>query len=157
MTKQLILFLLITLSAFIIACGGNNSADTTQEGDLTDAEGIPEAQHSFYGIYQGILPCSNCTGIQTIIHLKEDSTYTKRFIYLGRGTDEVQVEDGTFSWNQEGTILTLSSPSTSVQYIAGTDKLTQLNEAGQPYQGSDAGQYILNRAEILTPTPAPVE
>ncbi len=159
MKKHLFLFAFLTLSAFIIACGGNKSAEAeAQEGELSDTTEIPEAKHTFYGIYQGILPCSNCTGIQTIVHLMEDSTYTKRFIYLGRGTDEVQVEEGTITWNPEGTIVTLTSPDASIQYVVGVNKITQLNANGQPYQGSDAGQYILNRAEPVTPdTTPPVE
>jgi uncharacterized lipoprotein NlpE involved in copper resistance len=156
MKKHLFLFAFISLSAFIIACGGNKSSDAgAQSGELIDSLGVPEAKHTFFGIYQGILPCSNCAGIQTIIHLMEDSTYTKRFIYLGRDTDDVQVEEGTITWSADGTIITLTGPSASIQYVVSVDKITQLTESGQPYQGSDAGQYILNRAEPVYPNTTP--
>ncbi|MBK7426015.1 MAG: copper resistance protein NlpE N-terminal domain-containing protein [Saprospiraceae bacterium] len=158
MKKHLFLFAFLTLSVFIISCGGNKSSEeVAQDGTSADSLGVSEEKHAFYGIYQGILPCGNCTGIQTVIHLMEDSTYTKRFIYLGRDTDEVQVEEGTITWNPDGTVVTLTGPSASIQYLVSVDKITQLAQNGQPYQGSDAGQYILNRTEIMTPTPEPQE
>lgn len=156
--KHLFLFAILSLSVFVAACGGNKSADeATQDGELTDTMHNAQTPPSFLGIYSGILPCGNCAGIQTVIHLLADSIYTKRFIYLGRGTDEVLLEEGKYSWNKEGSVITLQGPSSSIQYIVGENKIIQLNENGQQYQGSDAGQYVLNRTELMTPTPVQAE
>lgn len=40
---------------------------------------------SFIGVYQDTLPCSDCEGVLTQLDIKNDSTYKKSIVLLGKG------------------------------------------------------------------------
>jgi uncharacterized lipoprotein NlpE involved in copper resistance len=54
------------------------------------------------------MPCADCEGIQILLKLQEDLTYSIKSKYLGK-SDSVFESGGTFSWNEGGTGITLNN------------------------------------------------
>jgi len=91
------------------------------------------------GAYRGVLPCADCQGIETVVILKSDGTFTKHFKYLGKG-DEVFSNVGHFTWNAAGSIVTLAGDA---QYLVGENHLTRLALDGSRVTGALAVRYVL--------------
>eukprot|EP01133_Synstelium_polycarpum_P010467 gene10467-12187_t len=58
------------------------------------------------GTYKGTVPCADCPGIETIITLNKDQSYSMETKYLEKGK-KVSVENGTFNWDKTGSKITL--------------------------------------------------
>ena len=98
------------------------------------------------GIYRGILPCADCEGIQTTIYLQKDLSFTIKSRYLGK-SDSVFQMTGRFTWNKEGSQITLTSSDSreKYQYQVGENILTQLDQEGKKITGALANHYILSK------------
>jgi heat shock protein HslJ len=91
------------------------------------------------GAYRGVLPCADCRGIETVVILNSDGTFTTHFRYLGKG-DEVFSKEGRFTWNAAGSIVTLPGDA---QYLVGENHLTRLAADGSRVTGALAEHYVL--------------
>ena len=60
------------------------------------------------GTYQGILPCSTCEGVATMIVLKPDMTYQTRTRMLGID-DKDRTSKGRFEWLPDGSHIAIDS------------------------------------------------
>jgi uncharacterized lipoprotein NlpE involved in copper resistance len=100
------------------------------------------------GTYNGILPCADCEGIQTVILLNSDLTYTLKTKYLGKA-DSVFESSGTFNWNDSGNTITLNNieNNRSASYFVGENTLTQLDLKGNKITGDLANSYILKKTD----------
>jgi len=96
------------------------------------------------GIYVGILPCSNCEGVETSLILNSDMTYILVTNYLGRNDALEEENSGPFSWDSTGSTVTLlnikSGPN---QYKIGESRIWQLDINGEKVTGDLADQYVL--------------
>lgn len=99
----------------------------------------------FMGTYEGILPCADCEGSQTVIELGVGNSYVKRITYLGKENSEVIETQGTFSWNDEGNTITLDSEPAPNQYFVGENVLFHLDMDGNRITGDLADKYRLNK------------
>ena len=111
--------------------------------------GIPLGDNSqvsldWSGTYTGILPCSNCEGIETTLTLNPDLTYILVTNYLGRNDALEEENSGPFSWDSTGSTVTLlnikSGPN---QYKIGENRIWQLDINGERVTGDLADHYIL--------------
>lgn len=93
------------------------------------------------GTYSGILPCADCEGIETLIELNTNKTYTLKTKYLGK-SDQVHSSNGTFTWNTEGSKITLSGDHPN-SYQVGENKLFHLDQSGNRITGNLADKYTL--------------
>jgi len=93
------------------------------------------------GVYYGVLPCADCEGIETVIQLKPDKTYSLQTKYLGRSA-VINTSTGTFSWNKEGNKITLENEHPGI-YLVGENKLVYLDKDGRTISGSLADKYVL--------------
>jgi heat shock protein HslJ len=93
------------------------------------------------GAYRGILPCADCQGIETVVILKSDETFTTLSRYLGK-SDEVFSREGRFTWNAAGSAVTLASDA---QYQVGEKHLRRLAADGSRVTGPLADRYVLNK------------
>jgi len=88
------------------------------------------------GTYEGITPCADCPGINTVVVLRGDGTYTLTRIYIGRsGTSK---ESGKWWYDSERGQLTLSpSGSASRERFSVTflGQLHMLDANGNPLPG----------------------
>jgi copper homeostasis protein (lipoprotein) len=121
-----------------------SSETTSSEENLTFSD---NSQNSldWHGTYTGVVPCADCEGIETTILLNQDLTYIIKTKYLGK-SKEVFENTGTFTWNKEGTSITLEGITNSAsQYFVGENTLAQLNVEGNRITGSLAQNYMLKK------------
>ncbi len=94
------------------------------------------------GTYSGILPCADCTGIETLLALNPDNTYRLRSTHLGRDA-KVFEETGTFIWQLDGRTVLLESPTPRL-YMVAENKLFSLDSEGKRITGNLADNYVLH-------------
>lgn len=99
----------------------------------------------YHGTYHGVLPCADCPGIETTIHLHEDGTYEIIRKYLDRGDDAVFRSSGVFSWDARGFIITLEGETPPNQYFVAENHLRQRDIHGEEITGELASMYFLHK------------
>lgn len=157
------LFTFYIFCGFIVGCTSNsdntNTAIETVAKDtvaLKDTIAVvpnplPAADNSYNaldwpGTYSGTLPCADCEGIETTISLSKSLQYTKTTKYLGKKNDKLFKVEGTFSWNKEGSIITLKGiEDAPAQYLVGENNLFQLDKNGNRITGGSAIKYQLRK------------
>ena len=138
----------------LFGCQTQNSTSLSPAKEMKDPDGAHTSQNSldWEGTYRGVLPCSDCTGIQSTITLKKDGTFVLKTKYLGK-SDSVFEDSGKFSWNEQGNVVTLTPAlkGSPTQYFVGEGHLNQLDAKGTEASGARANRYILTKSnyEIL--------
>lgn len=95
------------------------------------------------GTYSGTLPCADCPGIRYSITLRENDTYEVQTQYLER-SDSVFTESGKFSWNAQGSQITLADRGEKFQVAE--NRLIHLDQEGNVITGDLADMYVLTKA-----------
>ncbi|GGD74162.1 META domain-containing protein [Lacimicrobium alkaliphilum] len=97
------------------------------------------------GVYEGILPCADCEGIQTRLMLSGDGHYQLSETYLGEGEKARAFKSkGEFEWLDDGLrIRLLGRTSAPGLYQVGENQLFHLDQDGQRISGELAAQYRL--------------
>ena len=120
-------------------------------GDVTDPalHSAPDSEHNarlsldWSGAYRGVLPCADCEGIETVVVLTQDGTYSTQTRYLGKA-GPVFSERGRFSWNAAGNSVTLPGRE-PVRYFVGENHLLRLAPDGSRITGALAQRQVLTR------------
>lgn len=95
--------LILVLSVFIFAaCGGS-----PQQPEDAPAPALDTAQ-AYAGTYAGILPCADCSGIDTEITLNPDNTFTLIEFYLSKESD-LYLTEGAWKLSPDKGYITLVS------------------------------------------------
>lgn len=137
--KTLSVFLM--LAAAVLAAGGCTPPVTTT--DHPDPAHAARNSLDWAGAYRGVLPCADCPGIETVVVLAKDGTCSTHWKYLGKG-DEVYSEQGRFTWNPAGNIVTLAGARPAL-YFVGENRLTRLALDGSRITGALAAHYVLTK------------
>jgi uncharacterized lipoprotein NlpE involved in copper resistance len=137
------LFLAIMLSCFMISC---QQAKDKQEGKH-EALAKADSSTEIPGIYMGMLPCADCSGIEYTLTLNPDSTFILKSIYLGKPTERnTFIEAGSWNVIPEG-ILQLELPQRNLFLKSKGKNLLWLDnqggeiKTGQNYQLSRIGNF----------------
>ena len=128
--------LIVVGSLALLVSGGS---PLPQAGTVIAMAHTSQIALDWAGAYRGVLPCADCQGIETVVILRSDGTFTKHFKYLGRG-DEVFSKEGRFTWNSAGSIVTLAG---GAQYLVGENHLRRLALDGSRVTGALADRYVL--------------
>lgn len=105
----------------------------------------PENLLDWAGTYRGILPCADCEGIETVITVNDNMTFTIKTKYLGKD-DMVFEQKGDFLWNEEGNTIILNEKNRiQRQYLVGENYLLQLDLKGNKITGEMADKYYLQK------------
>ncbi|HLT89219.1 MAG TPA: copper resistance protein NlpE [Sphingobacterium sp.] len=155
--KQLI-YIVLAAVAFSACTSPNNSQTNSEElkDSLTDqmvsrpleTENPDPAHNSqnsvdWMGTYEAVLPCADCPGIKTVLILHDDETFQMRSEYLERDT---KFEDeGTFEWQNNGSVVHLKGKDTDVKLKVGEHVLFQLDQEGNEITGDLAAHYIYKK------------
>ncbi|MDR1349519.1 MAG: copper resistance protein NlpE [Zoogloeaceae bacterium] len=75
------LFLLGLLTGGLVACNLPETAESTGIME-TSAVSAVDQQGEIAGVYQGVLPCADCGGIESTLTLRADNSFTWRRTYL---------------------------------------------------------------------------
>jgi len=148
--KILNCFFILALILGMSACKSKEST----KAEKNKMEGVSYADNSktsldWAGTYTGTVPCADCSGIFTQVTLRNDNTYSLQIQYLNK-TDSMQKYDGTFQWNDSGSIVTLSGlneKSMPSSYLVVENKLIQLDLQGKVITGDLALNYVLTKID----------
>ena len=98
------------------------------------------------GIYQGLLPCADCAGIETVLYLYPDSTYLERRTYLDQPKEGSNEQLSSGRWAQVSADLvrlTRRNQTSPTDYKLHARSLQQLDLDGQEITGDLAARYYL--------------
>jgi uncharacterized lipoprotein NlpE involved in copper resistance len=128
--------------------GGITSAQANPLHLISERQSFSHsAQNSldWVGIYQGNLPCANCSEIQVTLTLQPNGQYQKVADYIGNNGG-VFVTKGKFKWLNSGQIIQLfENGKLQEQYFVAENELKQLDNQGKPLSGPFASLYTLNK------------
>jgi copper homeostasis protein (lipoprotein) len=146
--KTKLLFSVFIIS-ILFACQQKNTDKNVSEQDSLNTQVIDHhnarTSLDYVGVYRGILPCADCPGIETIIYLNENDTYTLSTKYLERGV-KVFENKGNYTWNKEGNTITLSNITSGPNmYFVGENTLTQLDMDGNRITGEIQDAFVLTK------------
>ncbi|MDY7395927.1 copper resistance protein NlpE N-terminal domain-containing protein [Aureibaculum sp. 2210JD6-5] len=144
----------ITIVLIVIIFSSCKSKQKFNEDDEKAKETVVDMHNSmnaldWNGTYQTVLPCADCEGINTVLILNDDLTYTKQAKYLGK-KDTIFKDKGTFSWDKTGQIITLNNDEKN-QYFVGENRIWMLDQDAKKITGPDASElaqnYIFNKQQ----------
>ncbi|MDD2474391.1 MAG: copper resistance protein NlpE [Dysgonamonadaceae bacterium] len=145
--------LIALLALTIVSCTNQSSkqSNDNQDAVTTDQTVIDlhtsENSLDWAGVYEGTTPCASCEGIETMVELREDLTYTAGFNYLSGNEDKAHsyTNEGTFTWDTSGQIITLKADDETSQYKVGENHITLLGADGEVNTGELAEFYVLKK------------
>lgn len=119
-----------------------NEAEDQEKADMHTSENALD----WAGTYEGTLPCEDCPGIKMELKINSDETYSLYQELLG--TDMKGTETGTFSWSEEGNMVSLQHEDGREDlYQVGENQIFRLDPDGNRVQGELADQYILTKTQ----------
>lgn len=138
---------LIAVLAFtLMNCTNQSSKNedaTTDDQTVVDMH-TSEISLDWAGVYEGTMPCASCEGIETVVELKDDNTFTATYTYMGE--DEYTVSnEGIFTWDESGQVVTLVAEEDTKQFKVGENHITLLGEDGEVNTGELAEFYVLKK------------
>lgn len=138
--KKLSLVIAFALALIMASCTNNQSKNNEQDATVAQEE----TTQTFYGTYEGVVPCADCPGIKTVLTLKDDTTYDLSSEYLEKGEGAIQTS-GVYTL--ENDVITLITPSTNEEtyYKILDGKLALLSPDKQLIEGELADKYILTK------------
>jgi heat shock protein HslJ len=123
-------FIVLVLAAVVAGC-----MPRKEDGDPAMAKraDMHTSQNSldWAGVYEGVLPCADCPGIQTRLTLSHDETYELSSLYLDRDKTP-RVVRGRFSWQSNGNAITLDAQRGGQQFAVGEGRVALLEAGAAP-------------------------
>lgn len=145
-------FLIGILAITLVSCTNqsNKENDSQHESALVENSIIDSHTSAmsldWAGVYEGRLPCADCEGIETSIELRSNYTYLAHYKYLGQSVDDNEFsQEGTFTWDDMGSVITMESENETSQYKVGENQLILLNADGELNTGELAELYVLKK------------
>ncbi|MBZ9730817.1 copper resistance protein NlpE [Salegentibacter sp. JZCK2] len=102
------------------------------------------------GVYEGVLPCENCDGIETSIQLNKNLDYVLSQHYLGKAEAEENNlnETGKFEWNKQGNTINLGERQ-KLYFKVSENYLLQVFKDESKVMGDSAMKYRLTKTNKL--------
>ena len=101
----------------------------------------------YYGIYKGTTPCADCPGIETVVTINPDRTFSYKMTYLDTNTKPF-TEKGT--WTIKGSYITLTyagKEQRQQKIFVGENYLQLLDGDGKKITGALEKAYILKKVQ----------
>lgn len=133
------LFVLLCCMLFVFVACDNQRKGAEAVKDQKDRQGA--TLHNLIGAYSGIMPCADCDGIETVLKLNQNFSYSYSSKYLNK-SDEVFIKDG--KWKFENNIITLEGVDYKFK-LGEKTKLWQLDLSGNEIVGELAENYKLEK------------
>lgn len=129
-------------AATIISCNSKASKVNTGFGDQHTAQNSLD----WNGTYSGILPCADCSGIETSLTLNADNTYVLTSSYLDADDSGTNTSEGKFEWNGNFVnLLGIKKGEGPTIYKVEENRIRQMDLKGKEIEGSLAKNYILTK------------
>jgi copper homeostasis protein (lipoprotein) len=159
MRKSYYFVALLAMATACFSCGGAQTETATNEAPAADSIAAPATDttvapitssspqqavvEELAAIYNGLLPCKDCDGIQTLLTLNADEqqTFTLSEEYKGKKPKTV---DTNGTWSVMGNIITLNSKNGMFKYQVNPEGLVGLKPDGS---AMDASKYLLKKVQ----------
>jgi heat shock protein HslJ len=136
--------LVLLLLPIVTACAAPRAPDTGATNGVPDMHNSRNAL-DWAGVYQGVLPCADCPGIETRVSLQQDGGFERTTRYLDRG-EQVFTARGRFEWDAQGRrVLTRADDGETQWYQVGEGRLFHLDREGRRIGGELADRYVLEK------------
>lgn len=143
MKKNLFFWGVAALLFGLVSCkSGNKNTETSEDDQMIETVQAPVFDKA--GVYYGVLPCADCSGIETTLELMNDQTYKLTQVYQGKEDGRFE-SSGTLTWDAENNIITLGQGEEMTKWLIEGDKVTMLDKEGNRPEGELADQYVLTR------------
>ncbi len=130
----------------------SNSLESSAEEISTKPDNAHNSRNSldWDGVYEGVLPCEDCEGIETSIRLKKNLDYVLSQHYLGRTEAEENNlnETGKFEWNKQGNTISLGERQ-KLYFQVSENYLLQVFKDESKVMGDSAIKYRLTKTNNL--------
>lgn len=116
---------------------------------------VEQALQPMQQSYQGVLPCADCSGLDTSLFLDSDGTFILREVYLGgKDGDQSFAEYG--KWARTADKLVLTNGQGDKRYFRPVGKnLAMLDQQGLPIQ-SKLNYQLVPSVQAIPKTPMPL-
>lgn len=140
------IFILVCSSMLLASCGNSSKANKAETADSTATTVIDmhnaETSLDYEGTYKGVFPAADCPGIDVILTLNADKTFTQHYSYMERNTSF----DEKGAYTLKGNLLTLKTDSGEISYFkVGENHLRKLNADKEEITGEMADNFILTK------------
>jgi uncharacterized lipoprotein NlpE involved in copper resistance len=151
------IIILLALVCLISCKNRENSAESNLlESSAEEIGDRPDNAHNsrnsldWGGVYEGVLPCEDCEGIETSIRLKKNLDYVLSQHYLGRTEAEENNlnETGKFEWNKQGNTISLGERQ-KLYFQVSENYLLQVFKDESKVMGDSAIKYRLTKTNNL--------
>lgn len=149
-------FLIIACVTFLCSCGDMSKKTSAGNADtlasmkmasganmVTDAIDSTHTGSNWKGTYIGMLPCTDCDGVEIALMLHGDNTYMLSKKYNHSKSHTNTDTEGKFKWLDARTIQLEGAKDDSAKYLVGVNALTQLGADGKKMTGDAADKYKL--------------
>lgn len=124
---------------------GDDKAETSADSTEVVSETQPEAAaFDKAGVYTGVIPCADCSGIETTLELRADGTYRLTEVYLEKKDGRFE-SSGKFEWDAANACISLGEGEELTSYIVEGDHLVMLDKDGHRITGELADHYVLTK------------
>ncbi len=128
------------------------SVENTKENMKSTSVDSHNSQNSldWSGVYEGVLPCEDCEGIETSIELNKNLDYVLSQHFLGKPEAEENNlnETGKFEWNKEGNTISLGERQ-KLYFKVSENYLLQVFKDESKVMGDSAMKYRLTKTNTL--------
>lgn len=133
-------FLLFVIGLLVLSVGFSCINNKSNVNQVVGTEDNALKGLSVVGVYEGKLPCADCSTISTVLSLDNDRNYRMRYIYVGK-SEEIFEYQG--KWTVDRDILSLENIDYS--FKVAKDQLNQLDLSGKDIKGELADKYVLTK------------
>ncbi len=161
---KLVQIFIIAVVIFLCSCegrdkhtGDSSSADSLSamrmatesnqvSSDVDSSQGTVLSQ-SWDGTYKGYLPCADCEGIETVIVLNKDLSYTKSEKRIGSNETDAVTVSGKFKQLKDSRIELEGIFKGAARYFIGEGKLVQVDDKNRVVRGPLADKFGLKKVK----------
>lgn len=104
------------------------------------------------GTYHGVLPCADCSGIDTTLTLTPAHTYRLEQVYMGVDSAcNRYVDEGVFRWDSSGSQVELLNVNGGRElFQVGENRVFALDQHGKRIKGELSEAYVLQRTDDVS-------
>lgn len=144
MKKPLASLVFIALLS-LTAC--KKTATPTTEATSVDST---QVTRTVSGMYEGVLPCADCPGIETSLAFNDDATVSKTILYQDRDKTS-ETEKGNWKLNGPYVEVTFADNQKEFYLIKTDSTIAMLNQDKKEVESELASYYILSKEKPLEP------
>lgn len=129
----------------LTAC--KKTANTASESTSIDST---QVTRTVSGMYEGVLPCADCPGIETSLAFNNDATVSKTILYQDRDKTS-ETEKGNWKLNGPYVEVTFADNQKEFYLIKTDSTIAVLDQDKKEVQSELASHYILSKEKPLDP------